>query len=222
MLFNLIGPLVLTDDQELLRKIFRPVISDWTEKRISVELEFEDRSVFSEKSRQPTSIDMILRKNDGTIGSMIEFKFRETEFGGCSVLSNGNCDGLNPAKHFDYCYLHFIGRKYWSLLDKYGFLDGPMSDGRLCILSVYYQFFRILLFALEYDVPMIFIWDDRNPTFFRVGPDGIRGLIPTLEFYIPHKLRDRLILITVKDIVEKIKKSGRHDWIKEFEKKYGY
>ena len=70
-----------------------------------------------------------------------EAKLVEKEFGGCSAFAKGDCDGHNPAKDFNLCYLHHIGRRYWELMGKHGFLDGPLAKDSVCIMASYYQFF---------------------------------------------------------------------------------
>ena len=81
-------------------------------------LEYEDRSIFKEDQGQPTSIDLVITSPDDVPEIFIEAKFVEQEFGGCSVFQSGDCDGRNPAVNHELCYLHHIGRQYWSLMQQ--------------------------------------------------------------------------------------------------------
>ena len=143
MLFNLIGPLIVRQDLSHLKIAFEKNNISWPEGQLKANLEFEDRNIFNEDAGQPTSIDLILQQSEtGLPRIMVEAKLVEREFGGCSVFSAGDCDGRNPAGDFSLCYLHHIGRKYWELLKKYGFLNGPIGKDSTCLLSIHYQFFR--------------------------------------------------------------------------------
>lgn len=109
-------------------------------------------------------------------------------------------------------------------MEKHGFLEGPISQERLCVFAQYYQFFRIVLFALEYKRPCVLLSDARSPTFDnrgRYGKQPRRGLLPLLLDFVPEKVRPQVKAITVQEVVAEIKASGRHPWILEFEKKYG-
>ena len=119
MLFNLIGPLLVSSDLSSLQSILEHKGVKWPIGGARAVLEYEDRSVFNEDSGQPTSIDLAIIGPDERPRIFIESKFVETEFGGCSLFSAGDCDGRNPSKDLDLCYLHHIGRKYWLLLKKY-------------------------------------------------------------------------------------------------------
>jgi hypothetical protein len=47
-------------------------------------------------------------------------------------------------------------------------------------------------------------------------------LIPLLIEFVPEKYKERVVLITVQEIADSIRQSGKHDdWINEFEIKYG-
>jgi len=226
MLFNLIGPLIRTGNQDLspLRVALNKHRIRWPEGRLTAEFEVEDRSIFREMSQQPTSIDLVIenegKEEDKKNGLYIEFKFVEHEFGGCSVFKNGDCDGRNPAGNLHNCYLHHIGRTYWNLLDKYGFLKGPIANNATCFLATYYQFFREVLFALERNGMFILLVDKRNPTFC-CGKNGERGLFPFLKGFVPNQHKDKVNMVSMQELVTTIKDSGRHSWITEYEQKYG-
>ena len=107
---------------------------------------------------------------------------------------------------------------------KHGFLEGPIRAERLCVLAPYYQFFRTVLFALEHGRPCVLMSDTRNPAFDNRGLDGQqarRGQLPLLRDFVPQSVRSQVKTVTVQEIVAAIKASGRHEWIPEFEKKYG-
>jgi hypothetical protein len=226
LLFNLIGPLMVSGDWRLLREVFGAAAVGWPEGRVTAELEYEDRDVFNEDTGQPTSIDLVLRHEDGRLLAFVECKFTESEFGGCSVFGAGDCDGRNPAARnpaadLKLCYLHFIGRSYWTLLQEHGFLDGPLSLERLCPMAAHYQFFRVLLFALAHRRPFVLLYDERSPVFSHDGPGGRRGLLPVLLPFVPEHLRDQVVPISIQEALEVIKASGRHAWVPEFKRKYG-
>lgn len=223
LLFNLIGPLVASEDMAPLRKVLEDKRVLWPCDNAVVEFEYENRMVFNEDSGQPTSIDLIIKDAAGRPTIFIESKLVEKEFGACSVFVGGDCDGRNPAANFHRCYLHHIGRRYWNLLEKHGFLDGPLSQDTACILTSHYQFFREVLFALELGGIFVLLSDERSPTFHCVSKDGTtcRGLMPFLIGLVPEKLRPRIVSITVQEVVKAIEDSGRYPWVEEFKTKYG-
>ena len=122
MLFNLVGPLIVAKDLDPLRQAFTRQGIAWPEGEVSASFEYEDRAVFNEDTGQPTSIDLVLKDGNSQPRLFVEGKLVEKEFGGCSVFEAGDCDGRNPANDFSLCYLHHLGRRYWELLDKHGFL----------------------------------------------------------------------------------------------------
>lgn len=220
-LFNLVGPLIVEGDLEPLRHAAESSNLNWPGVSQRVTLEYEDRSVFNEDSGQPTSVDLVIGDPNSPAALFVECKLAETEFGGCSVFGDGDCDGTNPVADFARCYLHHIGRRYWSLLDKHGFLDGPISTDAMCVLGTHYQFFRLALFALERGGVFVLLSDERSPTFYYRGPEGDRGLMPALLRYVPRRLSTRIGQMSVQTVVDAIALSGRHDWIADFRSKYG-
>jgi hypothetical protein len=217
MIFNLVGSLVVRDDLEPLQEAFSAQGINWPTGKLNAQFEYEDRDIFHEDMGQPTSIDLVLQDAEGRPRLFIEAKLVEKEFGGCSVFARGDCDGRNPLGNLDRCYLHYLGRKYWVLLEKHRFLNGIVGQNATCILTTYYQFFREILFALELDGTFVLLFDTRNPTF-RCGE---RGLMPFLREMAPKPLRSRVKTVTLQCVVEAIKASGRHEWVAEFERKYG-
>ncbi len=221
MLFNLIGPLIVMRDLEPLRQAFTQQGIAWPKGEINASFEYEDRKVFNEDTGQPTSIDLVLKDDAGNPHLFVEGKLVEREFGGCSLFGAGDCDGRNPAHDFSLCYLHHLGRRYWKLLDKHGFLSGPIGQNATCILATYYQFFREVLFALELDDSFVLLSDGRSPTFSCDGSQGKRGLMPFLLSMVPQPVQSRVATGSIQQVVAAIKTSGRHKWITEFEQKYG-
>ena len=219
MVFNLIGPLITRNDLLPLLDILK--IKGIQETISKAQFEYEDRNVFNEDTGQPTSIDLVLFDKSGIPKIFIESKLAEAEFGGCSVFTKGDCAGKNPINDLQDCFLHFIGRKYWDLIEKYGFSEKIASE-KICILVNYYQFFREILLSIEKDGFFVLLSDERSPVFNYKHGTKIRGLIPLLIEFVPEKYKERVVLITVQEIADSIRKSGKHDdWINEFEIKYG-
>lgn len=221
MLFNLVGPLIVASEFDPLLKVVERKGLRLSGEISGAILEYEDRKVFNEDTGQPTSIDLVIETTGHQPALFIESKMVEREFGGCSVFGMGDCDGRNPAGDLSNCYLHFIGRRYWELLEKFGFLDGPMGTEKVCPLALHYQFFRELLFALEQGGYFILLYDERNPTFFCKGDSVTRGLIPLLLEFVPEPYRPYVKTITMQEVAAEIRICGRHPWIEEFEKKHG-
>ena len=150
----------------------------------------------------------------------IEGKLVEQEFGGCSVFSEGDCDGRNPYGDLSRCYLHHIGRRYMELLYKHHFTDSLKQEAQ-CILAFHYQFFRELVFSLEKGGNFVLLSDERSPVFHCRAGSIERGLMPLLLQFVPKSYRKRVGSVSVQELVQEIKQSSRHNWIAEFEKKYG-
>jgi hypothetical protein len=221
MAFNLIGPLIVRGDYRPLVKALSATGVQCAKQLHDAAFELEDRAVFSEDSGQPTSIDLALRDSDGKPFVFIESKMMETEFGGCTVLGTGDCSGENPLPDKSGCYLHHIGRKYWTLAEKYGIAELANDEGQ-CILALYYQFFRELLFALEHQGIFVLLYDDRSPVFYCRANGVERGLMPMLLKYVPEKHQSSIASISMQTLCQHIGASERHeDWIGEFRAKYG-
>ena len=221
MLFNLVGPLIVRHDLEPLQVTLRNSGVRIPQGAISASLEYENRSVFNEDAGQPTSIDLVLHDSTGSPFLFIESKLVETGFGGCSVFAQGDCDGRNPAQDFSLCYLHHIGRRYWELMEKYGFLTGALRHNLTCVLAVYYQFFREVLLALELKGCFVLLYDERNPSFECGDSNNKRGLMPFLTSLVPADLQNRIATISIQQLAAEIRATGRHEWISEFDRKYG-
>jgi hypothetical protein len=220
MLFNLIGPLIVWDDLEPLKLTFNRKGIRWPGGNVSASFEHEDRSIFNETRGQPTSIDLVIWSG-GTPKIFVEGKLVEKGFGGCSVFAKGDCDGRNPAGDFELCYLHHIQRRYWTLMEKHGFLEGPLAQDSACIMASYYQFFREVLFALEAGGIFVLLCDQRSPTFAYQDGDVQRGLMPFLLSVTPEKLQDRIKVVYIQDVLKAFREISRHEWVGEFSKKYG-
>lgn len=220
MLFNLVGPLVVNKDLNPLKRAFEQSDIPWPPENVTPVFEVENRRVFNEDTGQPTSIDLVIRGQDDAHSLFIEAKLVEREFGGCSVFAGGDCDGRNPVNNFQQCYLHFLGRHYWTLLEKYGFLSGPVGTSPICPLALYYQFFRELIFAIESGGEFVLLYDQRNPSFYSNGTSSERGLMPFLNLLVPEDLRCRIHSISIQEVVAVYQAYGRFSWLEEFQKKY--
>jgi hypothetical protein len=221
MLFNLVGPLIVRNDLHPLRTAFTAAGIPWPAGTIRASLEIEDRQMFNERQAQPTSIDLVL-EGEAAPALFVEAKFVEQEFGGCSVFEDGDCSGLNPANAFNRCYLHRIGRTYWERLDQLGFLTSAMTEGSICPLANYYQFFREVVFAIQKGGHFVLLFDGRSPVFFRAGAEGDAGLMLLLSAFVPEEHCARLHAVTIQAVASAVRQTGRHaDWIGSFEAKYG-
>jgi len=222
MLFNLMGPLIIREDLAMLRPAFDRIDVPWPKGIISTVLEMEDREIFNENFGQPTSIDLVISGSSSPPSLFIEAKFVEQGFGGCSVFKDGDCDGRNPVHNLSSCYLHRIGRTYWTILKGQGFLQGAFQDSPICILANYYQYFREVAFAVENGGYFILLHDARNPVFVNNIPMEQRGLWPFLMSFIPMRLQDRVKRVTIQEIFDLVRGSETHrDWAEKFAMKYG-
>ena len=219
MVFNLIGPLITRNDLTPLTKLFesKGISGDFK----NAEFEYEDRKIFNEDTGQPTSIDLVLFDSEDKPTIFIESKLVESEFGGCSVFKKGDCSGKNPINDLNECFLHFIGRKYWELIEKYDFTE-KLENERICVFVNYYQFFREILLSIDKNGYFVLLSDNRSPVFDYTAKGKRKGLIPLLTEFVPDQYKDRIIQITVQEVVEYISKSSNHrDWIDIFKDKYG-
>lgn len=221
MVFNLTGALITRNDLLPLIELLKNKGVNNLELINHAEFEYEDRTVFNEDTGQPTSIDLVLFENEKKPKIFIESKLVEAEFGGCSVFKKGDCAGQNPINNKAECYLHFIGRRYWDLIEKYGF-DEKLKTEKICVLVNYYQFFREILLSLEKDGTFVLLYDERSPVFNYSLNGKTKGLVPLLLDFVPEKHKDRIILISVQEVLASISKYDKHnDWIEEFKNKYG-
>jgi hypothetical protein len=220
MLFNLMGPLLIRNALDPMKNLIEKQGLQWPGLGAKAYFEYEDRAVFNESRGQPTSIDLVITSQSEKPLIFVESKFVEQEFGGCSVFENGDCDGRNPSPDLESCYLHYIGRRYWSLMQKYGLDQGAIGRDALCILSSHYQFFRELILALEKGGIFVLLSDDRSPVFRCKGPHGERGLMPLLISLLPTELKQHIAQVSVQELVAEIENSSEHGWIKDFKEKY--
>lgn len=225
MLFNLIGPMMVSQDYSPLKVALGNEGIKYPTGNVEAQFEVEDRQVFAEDSGQPTSLDLALRGDDPADALYIECKLSEAKFGGCSVFADADCDGRNPSRQLDSCYLHHIGRLYWSLLEKHGFLDTPVGTDSSCVLVNHYQFFREFLFAVEKGGRFVLLCDERNPAFYckhETNPRRTRGLMEYLQTLIPQHLQSKIAHVTIQQVMSSLRQVGGHDhWMDEFERKYG-
>lgn len=221
MAFNLIGPLITRKDYEPLVSVLQAKGIMRSNDIFTASFEYEDRDVFNEDSGQPTSIDIVLQNNNGRPSIFIESKLAEREFGGCSVFAGGDCNGQNPINNYNSCFLHFIGRTYWELMEKHGFTE-LLQIERQCIFVAYYQFFREVLFSIEKGGIFVLLSDERSPVFYCKANGIEKGIMPFLIKTVPRQQKDCITSISIQEMVEAIKRTTIHkDWINEFEKKYG-
>jgi hypothetical protein len=221
MAFNLIGPLITRNDYVPLAAVLKAKQVPGADDVAEAVFEYEDREVFNEDTGQPTSIDIVLKSASGRPSIFIESKFDEQEFGGCSVFSDGDCSGMNPIGNEDSCFLHFIGRKYWPLMAKYGMSDKVRHDNQ-CLFIAHYQFFREVILAIEKGGTFVLLSDERSPVFNCRSGNQEKGLMPFLTGLLPDAIRGRVVSISTQELVAAIQQQPRHhDWIFEFKKKYG-
>ena len=221
--FNLIGPLIVRNDLEPLRRVLVAHGVSWPTTGATACFEFEDRSVFAETSGQPTSVDIVIRDAQGEPTIFIEHKLTEPEFGGCSVYEAGDCDGRSPAHDHGLCYLHHVGRRYWEQMDRFGF--SAMVDARApCPFAMHYQFFREVLLALAKGGTFVLLSDERSPVFHvkpKHGGAPERGLMPMLLELVPVEHRSRVVSVSVQEVTAAVRESGRHgDWLETYLQKY--
>jgi len=221
MTFNLIGPQITRNDYSPLTQLLELKGISLTSKVSHAVFEYEDREVFNEDAGQPTSIDVALFDSAGNPIVFIESKLVEQEFSGCSVFENGDCDGRNPVGRESDCYLHFIGRRYWDWMAKYE-ITKNLQDEKQCIFLAHYQFFREVLLSLEKGGNFVLLSDERSPVFHSKSDGVHRGIMPFLLECIPSRYRNRIISISIQELVRQCRSSNKHkDWVEDFEAKYG-
>ena len=217
MLFNLLGNAVLKKDKEFFSKLFAfdKVLIDDSSKLL---FEYSDRKVFNERQQQPTSFDFAIENSKGK-NIFLEAKYVETEFGKCSTIESGECDGMNPINDIKSCYLTHCERNYWSLMEKHN-LSEPYKNSLICPFAIYYQFYRELLFAVERNGYFVILIDKRNPAFIKTDEVNERGLIPILTNPLSEQMKSIVKVIYIQDVVELLEKFG-YSWVSEFKNKYG-
>ncbi|MDP2312871.1 MAG: hypothetical protein Q8P41_08200 [Pseudomonadota bacterium] len=218
MLFNLVLPLLETNDVDALGDAFRAAGVPWPGPGATARLEVEDREVFRERSGQPTSFDLCIEGANGP-PVFVEAKLVEQEFGGCSLFGAGDCDGENPARDHARCALTGLGRTYWARLAELGFGDA-LAQGPICHLGSYYQFYREAAFALSRGGHFVLLVHGDNPAFWREDGDSPRGLWPLLLRSVPAEHRSRLHRVTLQDATAALGTTGRHPWVEDFRARY--
>ncbi|MFZ4400745.1 MAG: PGN_0703 family putative restriction endonuclease [Bacteroidales bacterium] len=219
MLFNLFGDALINNDYAFFQDVFQ--FQDiQIDNKYKLKFEHSERKTFNENQQQPTSFDFAVYDKTGVNKSVfVEAKYVETEFGGCSAIKGGECDGLNPLSNSDLCYLKHKGRNYWELMKKYD-LDVAYKNSPICPFVIYYQFYRELMFALENNGYFVILIDKRNPAFERYTDIGKRGLIPILLNQIPSELQKEIKIIYIQDVLPVLEKYG-YRWVGKFREKYG-
>lgn len=221
LLFNLVGPLLMAENLAPLLAVLSRKGIRLTSAETHAVLEYEDRLLFNEDAAQPTSIDLALLAGPGQPGVFIEAKFVEQRFGACSLFTDGDCDGRNPASDFSLCYLHHIGRRYWEVASKQDLIQGPIHSDSTCALANHYQFFRELLFASEKGGVFVLMSDERSPVFSRSGPQGRRGFSALLEDLLPSSLQKTVVHLGIHELVSEMEAAKCGPWVTEFRAKYG-
>lgn len=219
MLFNLFGEPLINKDYDFFQEVFH--FNDiQIDSKYELKFEHCDRNTFKETQQQPTSFDFaVYDKSSKYKNIFVEAKYVESEFGGCSTIEGGNCDGLNPISDPDLCYLTHRGRNYWELMKRFR-LDEPYANSPICPLAIYYQFFRELMFALENNGYFVILIDKRNPAFEKESAAGKRGLIPVLLDKISPKHKEFFKVIYIQQVLPILDKHG-YTWVDEFREKYG-
>jgi len=217
MLFNLLGDATLKKDKQFFTSLFAfdNIVIDDSSKFL---FEYSDRKVFNEKQQQPTSFDFAIENNKGK-NIFLEAKYVETEFGKCSTIESGECDGMNPINDINLCYLTHCERNYWDLMKKHN-LSEPYKNSRICPFAIYYQFYRELLFAVEKNGYFVILIDKRNPAFIKTDGINERGLIPILTSPLSERMKNTIKVIYIQDVVKLLERFG-YSWVSEFKNKYG-
>ena len=223
--FNLFGSLLCTGNLAALREIVLSKGGTWPEGPCEGQFEFDDIAVFTENHReQPTSWDFAINLPGKYPFALVEVKFVEQSVGACSVFARGDCNGGNPAKDFNRCFLQKEkGRTYWQVFQDCDLLQTPPFAGTICPMTIYYQFYREATFAAKKNVQVFYIYDDRNPIFGTADDPDQRGLIPLLLHDLPPRVRNNILLIPLREIVRSLHNSGDHKtWLPSFASKYDF
>jgi len=218
-LFNLLGPLIIDEQWQILDEIIREAGIKLATGITNADFELEDREVFNELRGQPTSVDLCLYAGDEE-KVFAEFKFTEKTFGWCSIFNSGGCDGKNPANDFDLCYLHHTGKKYWLLMKKHRLLTEQIKKSLQCPFATLYQLYRLILFALEKKGHFLLLYDERNPCYLVKQDDINRGLFNVVYESLPPGARRKCHALPVQRILPILKKHSELEWTAELEKKY--
>lgn len=219
MLFNLLGPVLAPKRWDVFNRILDSMETRFSQRVIGAEIEVEDRSVFNEQRGQPTSVDLYLHTQGGE-PVIVEFKFTEAEFGGCSLFTNGDCDGCNPATDFELCYLHTIGRRYWEIMQRHELLTGRIRADSICPFANFYQAYRLVMFALEQRGCFLLIYDERNPSLLWRLTSPERGAFVRFWELLPPHAQDRCYSLSIQRIVKVLDVSFPFATLAEVKAKY--
>jgi hypothetical protein len=214
LLFNLLGPLVANEDYPALDAVLEVGDIPMRGSVNQATFEYEDRSVFKEHDRQPTSVDLALWTDAGD-AVFIECKFTESGFGGCSSVPE-RCHGANPLLDFNAnCYLTKRGRTYWEVFQRHH-LPGVFDlEAPECPIAGQYQLYRLVGFALKKGAHFVLLYDERNPTF--VGPGGCySGFLDDLKPAAKAKCH----ALTIQRAVQALERHQGSERVLEFRKKY--
>lgn len=106
-------------------------------------------------------------------------------------------------------------------MHKYGIDQEQIGADSICVMAPHYQFFREFLFALEKGGIFILLSDERSPVFRCTGPKGERGLMPFLTDLLPSKLRHKVAMISIQELIAEIRITEGNHWVGDFSDKYG-
>ena len=105
-------------------------------------------------------------------------------------------------------------------MEHHGIIESVRND-RQCIFIAHYQFFREVIFAIEKGGTFVLLSDERSPVFQYRSGDAVIGLMPFLSGLLPDNLKEKVVTISIQELVAAIEKCKmHHDWINEFKKKY--
>jgi len=218
LLWNLLGPLIVDERWDILTQVLRTANIPLKGEVSGAEVELEDPSVLGEYGGQPTSVDLCL-STTAQERVFVEFKFTGAAFGGCSVFRDGYCDGHNPAKNFDLCYLHRINRQYRILMQKHRLLRGGLLTDSQCPFTNQYQPICLVLDALEQKGHFLLMYDKRNPAFVIESQGRQRGLFIRVLESLPEHARARCHALSVQQVIHLLEPHGLH-WLAELREKH--
>lgn len=216
LLFNLVAPLIMQDDLAPLQAAFTAQGLPWPDGATAY-LAYANRKVLNEHDDSPTSIDLVIKDAAGAPQLFIDVKLAESDFGGCPSINDADCYSMRPLNEFDNCCLNYNRQRgFATRLAELGFFPDPVTPEEECLLAQHFCFFRQLCFTLALDGSFVLLHDARNPVF-----TGDTSLLAYLTQFVPARYHAQIYSITIQQVVQAIKDSGRHPWINEFEQKYG-
>lgn len=219
MIFNLIGSLVVKNSLGILRETFEEAGVVWPA-QISGEFEYQNPLVFNELQSQPTSLDFVIKDQTNEPKILIEAKLVEKSFGLCSRLENTVCTGLNPLNENlkKECELANIGREYWKVLLENRVLTSQTLGSPICPMSIFYQFYREVGFAVKTKSQLVFLVDERNPFF---SPDNKNSLPNRLRNSLNQDIQGVVKILIIQRVFAAIKKHfDGNNWVRSLGEKY--